>query len=221
MPHKKTFFFLPSFVLILILFFVSACGGGEAAPPPLPTPIPETTSDEAATQTEAVPTNAPAIAENAESSESVATGGYPAPDAGYLGALPEGIQPEPPNPERQLPEAGSGTAVIGGVLIRELVEEGGFLPLTPQRLLLGEIVNTTDGQPAYLSVDDQNSPSAELFPTGVFLFSNVTPGTYGLVVDLGFTQFLVNQPDGSQFLFTVEPNQALDLGQVITQTTTE
>ena len=220
MPHKKTSFFLPSFVLILILFFVSACGGGEASPP-LPTPIPDTTSNEAATQTEAVSTNAPAIAESSESTESTTADGYPAPDAGYLGTLPEGLQPEPPNPDRQLPEAGDGTAVIGGVLIRELVEEGGYLPLTPQRLLLGEIVSTTDGQPAYLSVDDQNSPTAELFPTGIFIFRNVPPGTYGLVVDLGFTQFLVNQPDGSQFLFTAEPNQALDLGQVITQTTTE
>lgn len=190
-----------------------ACSGGNTSSA-LPTPIPETTAPTSGEAESVVP---PATSEDGSS-------GYPAPDeasqpiVAYPGSEYETLQAEPPNPERELPAAGADVGVIGGVLIRELTDQG-FMPLNPQKLLLGEIVNTTSGEAAYVSVDDANSPQAELFPTGVFIFRNVAPGTYGLVVDLGFTQFLVNKPDGSQFLFTVEPGQALDLGQVITQTT--
>ncbi|MEZ4510982.1 MAG: hypothetical protein R3C62_03830 [Chloroflexota bacterium] len=212
MIHKTSIFqFFALFSLVLIL---AACGGGNTSSA-LPTPIPET--------------NAPA---NSEPESIVApdpgdnnsdANGYPAPETDqsivpYPGSEYETLQAEPPNPERELPAAGADVGVVGGVLIRELTDQG-FMPLNPQKLLLGEIVHTASDEPAYVSVDDQTSPQAELFPTGVFIFRNVAPGTYGLVVDLGFTQFLVNQPDGSQFLFTVEPGQALDLGQVITQTT--
>ncbi|MCA9967380.1 MAG: hypothetical protein KC423_24195 [Anaerolineales bacterium] len=198
--------------LLSLVFILAACGGSNESSA-LPTPIPE--SNDASSQADTQSVAAPSAAENPTT-----TDGYPAPEqAQPPAAYPvEGLQAEPPNPERQLPAAGADVGVVGGVLIRELTDQG-FMPLNPQKLMLGEIVQTNSGEAAYVSVDDQNSPQAEMFPTGVFIFRNVAPGTYGLVVDLGFTQFLVNQPDGSQFVFTVEPGQALDLGQVITQTT--
>ena len=168
MLHKK-YSILLSIPIFFSFLLLSACGG-NAAPAPLPTPIPETNNSAAVTQTEAEPA---AVA--GDSGNTATTDGYPAPDSGYVGAAPEGVQAEPPNPERQLPAADGGTAVIGGVLIRELVEQGGYLPLVPQKLMLGEIVNTTDGSPAYISVNDQDSPQAENFPNRHFHFPQYCP----------------------------------------------
>ena len=127
--------------------------------------------------------------------------------APYPGPTIEGIQPEPPNTERNLPAAESGTGVVGGILIREIVGEG-FIPFAPQKLLLGEIITLDNGEPAYVGSSGE-SPAAELLPTGIFIFSNIPPGDYNLVVDIGITQFLAGDK------FTLEAGQVIDLGQVI------
>lgn len=149
--------------------------------------------------------------------------GYPDPadaedESGYPGPpslLPENLLDEPPDPERDLPQADAGRATIGGVLVQEFVDEG-FVPLMPVELRLGTIVETTDGEAAFLRTNS-SAPSAQLFPTGIFVFRNVEPGTYGLVVDVGYTEFAVREENGEDLLmFTVEPGEVRDLGQVIT-----
>lgn len=148
------------------------------------------------------------------------TGAYPGPEtaagaeSAYPGPAPtlEGLLLEPPNPERTLPSAGEVTGVVGGVLVREVVGQG-FLPLMPRALFLGEIVHNSAGEPAYLS-QSVDSPQAQLFQTGVFIFNSVPPGAYGLIVDLGFAQFPVRTADGNELLVTVEAGKALDMGQV-------
>ncbi len=127
--------------------------------------------------------------------------------APYPGPTPEGLQPEPPNTERDLPAADNDTGVVGGILIREIVGEG-FVPFTPQKLLLGEIIALDSGEPAYVGASGE-SPTAELLPTGIFVFRNIPPGDYNLVVDIGITQFLAGDT------FAVEAGQVIDLGQVI------
>ena len=67
-----------------------------------------------------------------------------------------------------------------------------------------------------LSAGD-GSLAAQLFPTGIFVFQNVPPGEYGLMVDVGYTLFTITGDDGSPLLFTVEAGKALDLGQIITE----
>ena len=141
---------------------------------------------------------------------SEAEGGYPVPEVRREGE----IVPEPPNPERDLPEAPSDLATIGGVLVEEIVDTG-FVPLMPRELTLGEIVETTDGTPAFFSAGS-DSPKAEIFQTGVFVFRNVEPGSYGLIIDVGYTEFPVETPEGELYTFEVEAGEVLDLGQVIT-----
>lgn len=137
--------------------------------------------------------------------------GYPSPGARRAAE----ISPDPPDPERTLPEASSDDlATVGGVLVEEIADEG-FVPLMPVELTLGRIIETTAGDPAFLSAGSA-SPKAELFPTGVFIFRNIEPGTYGLIVDVGYTEFPVENPEGDLFMFDIEPGQVLDLGQVIT-----
>ena len=129
------------------------------------------------------------------------------PTAPYPGPTIEGLQAEPPNTERNLPAADSETGIVGGILIREIVGEG-FVPFSPQKLILGEIITLDTGEPAYVGASGE-SPNAELLPTGIFIFRNISPGDYNLVVDIGITQFLVGDT------FTVEAGQVIDLGQVI------
>lgn len=151
--------------------------------------------------------------------------GYPSPaDASPVNtpaAYPEGtssqeeILPVPPNPARDLPPASADTGVIGGALIRELSEEG-FMPLDPHELILAVIVNNDAGTPMFLR-HDEDALRAETFPTGVFVFHDVPPGRYGLIIGLGITQFPVRTPDGSELLVDVTPGAVVDLGQVIVQ----
>jgi hypothetical protein len=138
--------------------------------------------------------------------------GYPESDASQNNG---NYLAEPPNPERQLPEASAESAVIGGVLLQE--EPGlGYIPLIPLKFLLGKVLFTDSGEPAYIRTGGDSS-SAELFDTGIFVFHAVEPGEYGLVVDLGFTQFPILNEDGTPRTINVTSGQVLDLGQVITQ----
>jgi hypothetical protein len=144
--------------------------------------------------------------------------GYPAPtevQSGYPGPAPtiEGLVDEPPDPEVDLPSPEGETGVLGGVLIREITNMG-FTPLVPKTLSLANILSNDLGTPTFISAG-ADSPQAQLLPTGVFIFNDVQPGTYGLMVDLGYAQFPVNDEEGNPRLIAVEPGQAVDLGQVI------
>jgi hypothetical protein len=174
------------------------------------------------------PTTAATAATAAPAPSSTATGqeAYPGPgmatptsqrDPSYPGPSqgPEGLVTAPPNPDREMPEAAGELGAVGGVLIQELVGQG-FIPMDPFEFVLAEVVLDSNGNPTLIGFDD-NAPRAETFPTGVFLFTDVPPGTYGLVVNIAVTQFAIKNPDGTVMLVTVEPGQAIDLGQVITQ----
>ncbi|UCG25237.1 MAG: hypothetical protein JSW55_04350 [Chloroflexota bacterium] len=121
---------------------------------------------------------------------------------------------EPPDPERELPDPLGEAGVVGGALIQEVLGEG-YIPLFPLKFMLGEVLLTDSGEPAYIRTGT-DSPSAELLPSGVFIFHSVEPGDYGLVVDLGFTQFTIQNEDGTPRIIAVEPGMVLDLGLVIT-----
>lgn len=137
-------------------------------------------------------------------------------DPGYPGAsIPEDALPEPPNPERDIPAPGTDAGAVGGVLIRE-VSGAGFLPVTPLALYLGEVLTDSQGRQALIAQGD-DSPQAQLLPTGVFIFNNVQPGTYGLVIDIGVSQFPITGEDGLPLLIEVEADKAIDLGQVFVE----
>lgn len=194
-------------LLSLLLFMAVACGPAD--------------EDLTGTATvEAQPVLPPATTDSSDAAGLAYPGVLSAPaqrDSPYPGPAPtmEGLQSEPPNPDLDLPDTNETTGVVGGVLIREITGQG-YAPLIPQKLSLGEIVVSDSGGPALVRTRG-DSPQAELFPTGIFIFRNVPPGEYGLVIDLGFTEFLVEQPDGGPLTFSLEAGQALDIGQVITQ----
>jgi hypothetical protein len=183
-------------LILLLLALVTACGPQEPATPE----VQETAESEA---------------DGAETPDN----GYPGvteEDTGYPGpAQPqEELSDTPPNPERELPAAEPDTGVIGGVLVWE-VTENGFAPLTPVSFRLAEIVRDESGEPMMLR-DSELSPQAQIFPTGVFVFQAVPPGTYGLVVDVGYAKFPVTDESGEPRLIDIAAGEALDLGQIIT-----
>jgi hypothetical protein len=199
------------YLIVLLAAVVLALGACRSDEQPEPTPTRAATAAPAALPT-AAPGSQGYLAPPGLASPTSRAGGadYPAPPSG-----PEGLVPEPPDPPREMPEAAAGLGAVGGVLIQEVVGQG-FIPMDPFELVLAEVVVDSEGNPTLIGFDDA-APRAETFPTGVFLFTDVPPGTYGLVVNLAVTQYAIKNPDGTTMLVTVEPGQVIDLGQVITQ----
>lgn len=208
--------FLTTLSFAFFLFVLVGCGntpqpnqGPEISvniDPDLPTAVPE-------------PTQAPAEASSLEAVEPesvVASGAYPEPEAesaaaDYPAPSNQGSA-ELPDPERNVQAANQETGAVGGVLVREL-DNGGYQSVVPIDLFLAEMVLDSNGRPMFVGKTD-TSPSANLFDTGVFVFQNVAPDTYGLIIDLGFSQFPINDENGEIRLVEVVPGEALDLGQV-------
>lgn len=223
MKHKQDTAAIIKYLLLtlFIALFIVACNSGEATDS-APNSSTATTDDAAGNTT----TNQGATTNATDTGVSSASG-YPGAvtDSGYPGienetanngypgtAVLENAFPEPPDPERNIPAPGANLGSVGGVLIRQ-VGDTGFLPVTAQALYLGEVLTDSQGRQALIA-QDENSPKAQLLPTGVFIFDNIEPGTYGLVIDIGFSQFPITKEDGSELLIQIEANKALDLGQV-------
>ncbi len=176
--------------------------------PDLPTAVPD-------------PTAAPvedASLEVAEPESAVASGAYPEPEVESAADYPapsEQGSAELPDPERNVEVANQETGAVGGVLVREL-DNGGYQSVVPIDLFLAEMVLDSNGQPMFVGKTDA-SPSANLFDTGVFVFQNVVPDTYGLIIDLGFSQFPINDENGEIRLVEVVSGEAIDLGQVFVE----
>ena len=192
-----------------------------------PTPITATTSDESnsnqgseATEAGSAEAAYPSAGVSAISEEGYpVTRGVPLIPTPYPGAeLPEilqNAQAEPPNPDRELPAADAGSGSIAGILIQDLEEGRGYVPLQPKAVRLGEIIENEAGEAIFLAADER-SLSGQVFPTGIFVLQNIPPGTYGLIVDLGYTQIAVNDESGNPRLFEIAGGDVIDLGQVIT-----
>lgn len=217
MNRQKTVVVSKFMALVLLLSLLMAgCG---AANTPTPEVIPVTVESAPATTGENTQNNP------SQNLETPPTTDYPAPASGYpepsvveapsypgANSEPEGLT-EPPNPERNIPSPGSNTGAVGGVLIHQMGENS-FEPVVPRALYLGEVLRNSAGEQALIS-QGSDSPQAQLFQTGVFIFSDVAPGTYGLIIDLGFAQFPLTDESGLELLIDVEGGQAYDLGQIM------
>ena len=186
-------------LILVSVFMLAGCGPNDAPSEDLATP-----------QINTIPENAYPSNGNQTSGEN----GYPS----SLRIQPtiEGLLTEPPNPEIDLPEAEANTGVVGGVLIREILDEG-FVPFQPRELILGKVIYDEENSPAFIRYNEI-SLRAELFPTGIFLFTDVPPGTYGLIVDAIAFQFPVVDDQGNELFLEVKPGEALNLGQLIVST---
>ena len=197
------------FLSMLVMFTAIACNpsGSENSVAPDVTVVVSNDSD--------------VLSESEDDAEQSVDNGYPSGitetdlvATGYPGqpAPPEGMSEQPPDPERELEPQSPELGAVGGVLIREIVDTG-FIPVIPRDLYLGKILTDSEGRQALIA-RGEDALKAELFSTGVFAFNGVPPGTYGLVIDLGFTEFPLVNEDGSEMLVIVEAGKSFDLGQI-------
>lgn len=207
------------FLLVVCIGLLVACDSSEETP----APSENTNEAQVDTDTSEVGDDTTPADDTVTNGSNNGQEGYPGvsvsvPDSnGYPGGvspLPEGASETLPDPERMLPEPALDTGAVGGVIIRELTEGGGFVPVIPVGLYLGEVVYDEQGVPRLISRGDE-SPSAQIFQTGVFLFNEVPPGEYGLVIDLGFSEFLLKDNDDNEYRVVVKAGEAQDLGQVM------
>ncbi len=198
-------------IYFVILTFV-ACGPSDT-PQPVATPVGSTTTDSATNSEQSSTTDVGYPGTNTIS-------GYPGTDSNDVSSYPSGssqqdLLSQPPAPQVDIPNPQGNSGAIGGILVQEVVGQG-YLPLDPYELILAEIVLNNRGEPALIGFDEK-SLRAETFPTGVFVFANVPPGRYGMVVNTAVSQFPLKTAEGDDLLFDVESGQAVDLGQVFVQ----
>ena len=199
-------------LLIVCLLFFFAIGCGNASPtstPPSPTNTDATTPEATQATTNSEPTSDTGYPGTNNQPQ---TSGYLSPEESIV---VEGVSPNIPDPEIIFPENNPNAGVVGGVLAREITDQG-YVPVQPRELILGKIVENNLGEQVLISVA-ADSQRAQLFATGIFLFSDIPPGDYGIVIDLGFTQFPLLNENGEQILLTIEGGKTIDLGQILVE----
>lgn len=184
---------------LLLVLITTACSRSQIetdleVTPAVPTPEPVSASETEAAY--------PSFSPTATTEDS----GYPAP------ARAEGLLDTPPDPVRNFPDIPTDRGVVGGVLVQQVTEDG-YRPVTPLALGLGDYLKNDRGEASFIRYND-SSPHAQIFNTGVFMFSDVEPGIYALVINLGFAQFVIQNEAGFDLVVEVEAGKATDLGQV-------
>jgi hypothetical protein len=79
---------------------------------------------------------------------------------------------------------------------------------------LGEVL-LANGTPALASLDKQTAPKTLIGSDGRFVFINVPPGTYSLIVDMVIRTVIVLDPEtGGDILIEVKEGETVDLGSL-------
>lgn len=104
-------------------------------------------------------------------------------------------------------------ATITGVL---LLNPGSPLPATGVILALANIVPEAKGTPWVAGFERLSAPQTQTDGAGRFVFVDIAPGKYALVLDrLNEAYLLGNPKDGADLILGPQPGQVLDLGDLI------
>jgi hypothetical protein len=112
-----------------------------------------------------------------------------------------------------IPTPNDNTAMIHGKIISK---ETNNPPKAILYLAMNSTANT-EGAPAVLAFSNQNSPRAEVTETGEFIFRNVEPGQYAIMLWFPTKEpFFVPAVDGQDYLWVnAKAREKLELGEVI------
>ena len=145
-----------------------------------------------------------------EFSQTSNPGAYPAPDT-LTAPYPGSIISEDPVLIGDIPAPSPGRSTITGVLIARADN-----PAKRVLLSLAGVIEAADGTPQVAEFDRASAPKTITDDAGRFVFVDVEPGQYALVVDRITEAFLLNDPiTGGNFLFESLPGDILDLGELI------
>jgi hypothetical protein len=106
-----------------------------------------------------------------------------------------------------LPTSHTG-GTVGGILLTDSPSN------TPvgMPVYLGEVL-LANGTPALASLDKQTAPKTLIGQDGRFVFVNVPPGTYSLIIDMVINTVILRDPTtGGDILVDVKEGETVDLG---------
>lgn len=101
-----------------------------------------------------------------------------------------------------------GTGIIIGVIKIEHTDQ----PMAGVELYLARHIGITPDTPMY-SIEPESAPRATVEDNGWFIFTDVPPGRYAIVVWNPLNSFLVRNPvTGSELVVDVQPDQVHNVG---------
>jgi hypothetical protein len=132
------------------------------------------------------------------------TGAYPFPPTSVANSNPLPKKIDVPNPNTN-----------NGVVTGFLLIQGENKPY-PGELYLGEMVLADQpGAPPLIGFSEKDSPKAEFDQSGRFVFKDVKPGDYGLILWNPVSYFLLNDPNSDKNIkVVVKIGEITDLGIV-------
>ena len=113
-----------------------------------------------------------------------------------------------------LPSPLAGTAVVTGKIVRDLFTHRE--PLADTKILLANVIKSEDGTPIVAAASEETSPVALTGKDGSFVFTNINPGIYSIVIVTPIGLFLIQDKSGNNFIFTAQPGMIVDLGEILT-----
>lgn len=201
-------FWVPA-LLIALALFVSACGGGEATATPVPpTAIPVAKPTASAVPTSAVlqvdesPTAEPETPESSQVESPLSSPDSP------LSSPPSPLAPPLPTPA----VSAEGGGLTGQIIV---TRPTGDVVVSGLIVGLAEVILDENGQPKASGYESAVAPKATTDDFGRFVFDNVRPGMYTLILDAVVTQYqLENAETGETILIEISPNSVADLGEL-------
>jgi len=92
----------------------------------------------------------------------------------------------------------------------------GSHPAKNALLYLAETIKDSAGIDSFAAMDRIRSPKAVADDQGRFVFSNVPPGNYGLILDVITSSYLLMKPDSEEvLLIEVSAEKQVDLGTLL------
>jgi hypothetical protein len=116
-----------------------------------------------------------------------------------------------------IPTAAQDKGVVHGVLLEIDTKE----PLSEAKgvdLFLGAVLRSGDNGQSLASLDKLTAPRADPDANGRFVFADVPPGEYALIVRSPISEVVARKQDqDGDVIVTVVAGQAIDLGEVISK----
>ena len=187
----------PFLLLIILTLFAAGCQADTTAKPP---PSPSPTSAVGIPGVEGYPYPAPAVSTPVSNAYDES---YPAPEiTPVVIQLPESLV---------IPEPGKDT----GIVVGQLVSGSDKQPVLGALYLARTIKPDEGDMPPIVAFSDSTDPLAVQDQSGRFLFTDITPGIYALVIWNPVTSTVIQDEETKEYrLIEVKAGEVTDLGTI-------
>jgi len=96
------------------------------------------------------------------------------------------------------------------------MQNGHKKPYAGAILYLAETIVDTNGNESFVAMDRINSPRTTADENGLFVFSNVPEGHYGLILDTIHNSYFLHYPESNeQVLVSVVDSSSVEIGELV------